>query len=199
MKKQRSALANPMQAKRFFILNSSFLILKEFPVDVEVLHRDIAHVLDAVPVVPVLLYIIKVTILQRYVGYMLVIVQPDSHDAVTTLFAGHVLQVDIAYRRGKTPVALLTVFITQVDTKHSLVALSYFDIPHKYILYQPTSTSAGFNTNHPVQLRTVHHAIFHIQVAVSARYLASDNHTSVPVLHLAIPHDDVARLRSVPI
>ena len=106
MKKQRSALANPMQAKRFFILNSSFLILKEFPIDVEVLHRDIAHVLDAVPV---LLYIIKMTILQRYVGYMLVIVQPDSHDAVTALFAGHVLQVNIAYRRVKTPVALLTV------------------------------------------------------------------------------------------
>ena len=57
------------------ILHSLFLIFKELPVDVEILHRNVAHILDTVPV---LLYIIKVTILQRYVGYMLVIVQPDS-------------------------------------------------------------------------------------------------------------------------
>ena len=99
--------------------------------------------------------------------------------------------MNVADGRGEASVALLAVFVLQVDAEYSFAALTYGDVAYKYILDDSTAACAGLDADDTVQVGAVHAAVLHVQVAVSAGDFTADDYTSVAILHETVAHDDV--------
>ena len=85
--------------------------------------------------------------------------------------------MNVADGRGEASVALLAVFVLQVDAEYSFAALTYGDVAYKYILDDSTAACAGLDADDTVEVRTVHRTVLGKHVAASAGYLAADRAT----------------------
>ena len=115
----------------------------------------------------------------------------NDHDAVLRLLTGDILHQHVAYDRIISATANLLRLVVGVDLQHCLVTLTYGNVTHVDVLDDTTTTGVCLYTKHALQLWRVHHTIVSIYVLAATRYLRTDNHTTVSVLHLTVADDDV--------
>ena len=99
--------------------------------------------------------------------------------------------MNVADSRSKTAVAVLPVFVLQVDAQYGFATLSYGDVTHEYIFNQSAAAGAGLDADHTVEVWAIHLTVFYIHVAVSAGDFATDDYTSMSFLHIATAYNDV--------
>src|SRR5215213_5400550 len=105
--------------------------------------------------------------------------------------ARHVFEPDVAHHGFvKPPVARV---VEHVDGQHGLRHAPHLDAAHKDVLDSAAAYGVRLEAQRAVEVRAVHLAVFHEDVAAVARNLAPDDDAAVPVLHDAVAHDDVLR------
>ena len=113
------------------------------------------------------------------------------------MLAGDVLHIDVANGGVMASFAYLVVLIVEVDFQYRLLAHTHLDVLHADVLDDTTSARVGLDTQHPLKLGGIHHAVVGEDVACPTADFAADHHTSVPVTHLTTAYNDVLR-RDVP-
>ena len=69
--------------------------------------------------------------------------------------------------------------------------MSHLDVAGIDILYDTATACVGLDADDTVEVGAVHLAVFGKKVAATASNLATDNHTTMSVLHLTIADDDI--------
>src|SRR5215213_2621888 len=115
--------------------------------------------------------------------------------------ARHVFEPDVAHHGFvKPPVARV---VEHVDGQHGLRHAPHLDAAHKDVLDSAAAYGVRLEAQRAVEVRAVHLAVFHEDVAAVARNLAPDDDAAVPVVVRAVavdvdaPHRDVCRERRV--
>ena len=141
-------------------------------------------------------YTVELTVLDGdvvdCVGQLGVVVA-HNHDTIFGLVAGHILHGDVAHRGVETTAANLTRLVVGVDLQHSFAALADNDVAHVDILNDTAAARICLDAQYAVEVGRVHAAVLRIHILATATDFASDDHTTVSVLHLAVADDDVLR------
>ncbi len=81
--------------------------------------------------------------------------------------------------------------VVEVDFQYAFLADTHFDVAGIDVFDDTATASIGLDAYHTLQFGRVHHVVLGIDVAASARYFRTDNHTTVTVFHLTVADDNV--------
>ena len=164
------------------------LLQAKRPIDKHPVQRDVARLArDGVA----LSHSVEAAVAHGDVMHIGVLFQTNHLHSVFGLLAGDILHQHIPHRWVKSPAAHLVVLIVEVDFQHRLSALAHLDVAHEDILYHTSSARVRLDAQHTVQVGRVHRAVVGKHVAASSADFRADDHTAMPILHLAVSHDDV--------
>src|SRR5262249_23260761 len=116
-------------------------------------------------------------------------IQPLNIDAVFALTGSQIIDPEISHYGCE--ISLRSFFIVEVNRDQGVSNLADSNIPEIEILKQAASRGIILDAESMIKIGAIYFAVLGKNVSYTARDLAADRYTAVPIFHFAAPDDHV--------